>query len=208
MIKTIWNWLTWKLFQGSLSHFLDDTNKLVRHMDDRDKLPYAIKACEIGFTLWDSRFPEHSFKVSEYMDNIYSYMYHSGNLGKHAKKIKKQSKYFQGVATGLSHDKLLLQKHPDMIAMELGSAFGILSLMMELVYPNQGFEPEINSRERCSDSEGLSRMAVFIVHSIAVAYGHEFGISGYKKVYSEIIKGAKFDWDAFEAKVRKIRREG
>lgn len=187
MIKIVWNWLMWKLYQGKANQLLAMNRELVQGMDARQKLDYAINGAVLGARIWTN--PTSSLIAPQVLVlDVKGFIVCPGNAV--AKVINHKSEIFQAIARG----KLPKGFRKDYLTptnMELAYAFWSLTRMLAIVYPGYGFERVKDRKGRCSDSEALTRIASSIVSSVATAHGHERGVREHIKVYRAMIDHGK-----------------
>ena len=188
MIKIIWSWLMWQLYQGSANRLLVMSQEVVKRMDSRQKLAYVMNAIKLALLI---RHKEPDGVDRAIMLNCLAYAFVEGEgiQSMNVNAINIMGKHFKLIAMGKIPVvyKVTNPRYITPSMQELAYAFWSLTRMLAIVYPMHGFRLDIPKDNACSDSEALTRIATSAVGSVAAAYGHEKGVRAYGKVYREMI---------------------
>ena len=183
MIKIVWNWLMWKLYQGKANQLLAMNRELVQGMDARQKLDYAINGAVLGARIWTN--PTNNLIAPQvFLLDVKMF------IASHDKKVVKIINCKGEIFKAITRGKLPAGFNREYLTaanQELAYAFYSLTRMLALAYPGYGIKLDGERKKRCNDSEALSRIASSIVASVAAAYGHERGVRAYGKVYRDML---------------------
>ena len=182
MIKIIWSWLMWQLYQGRGRKLLAESQEVVKRMDSRQKLAYVMNAVQVGSRIWTNQLSILICPQVLIWDVKRFIEWPSKPV---CLNINDKGAVFKAIAGG----KLPKGFSPDYLTpanKELAYAFWSLTRMLAIVYPMHGFN--LGTVQECSDSEALTRIATSAVGSVAAAYGHERGVRAYGKSYRGMIE--------------------
>jgi len=169
--------------------YLATNNELVRRMDTGQKFDYALnagwRAHDLGHDVWHN--PREGCSFGCFMHSINAFILSPSHP--QARCINDDVIQFQKIAQGIIPYQYRKQRKYFLTPtnMELCYALWSLQRMLALAYPEHGFKLEGACEYRCDDSEALSRIASSIVSSVAIAYGHAYGLRKHNKVYRQML---------------------
>ncbi len=170
MLKIIWNWLAWQFCKGRATKLLAMSQEVVKGMDAKQKLDYAMNAVELGATLWayDPSAPQEVVRAIR--------LFRKKPSTSTVNFLRSMGESFNRIARGitLSPPESCLGYAAEIRAWE------------KLNWAIADINNKPTNKELAYAFWSLTRMLAIVV-SVATAYGHERGVRAYGKKYREMI---------------------
>ncbi len=167
--------------------YLKLNNMMVRGLNTKSKLSYALYALTQALPLWDEvRLLEPKVCYRKYPrrivfagHDILSFNHETDSIQIQVTKLHTESQAFVGdYAKGLASGALD----------ELLYAYSSLGRMIAIQYSEFNLSVGFASSVDCGSDEALARIASSIVSSVAIAYGYHGGGELHDSVYEDILR--------------------